>query len=308
MRIAFASLLAASTLIGCATGEPVEPDALTLAGVDEQLPPPGAPLALAAGQFSAGSSVTITISNADPGENVYLIRSSAMGAGPCPGALGGMCVDVVAPVIMGPFGANGAGVATLSPTLPAGLPVGTEVCLQAIGRRGPGGVNSVKSPVLCRVSNNGPVSLEGGANTGDTFSNITTMGGPNLSFALKYTPTANFVFGYAEIFTGLGAGPNAISIWSHDAANNQPLAPIENGAWTMAANEEWQGAKLSGRVIAQPGVPLWIVWEPINGSRATRDLGGTNVDYRGSFTGGAPWNGPFTNFEKFKLCGGGGCP
>jgi hypothetical protein len=276
--------------------------------LDEELPPPGQPLVLTVGQASAGAPLSITISNADPGESVRLVRSSAMGVGPCPPALGGLCLDVAAPTVMGPYTASGAGVAALSPTLPAALPMATNICLQAVAARGPGGVNSVKSPVVCRVSNNGPVTLEGGANTGDTFSSSTTMGGPNLSFAMKYTAPTQLVVGYVEVFTGLLAGANDITIWSHDAANNQPLAPQATTSWNMTANEEWQGGSLGQRFIMPQGSTWWIVWEPQNSARATRDTAGTPVDYRGSFTGGAPWSGPFSNTEKFKLCGGGGCP
>lgn len=304
-------VLLLSVLAAC--GTPADEAGLTLempaTEAVDQAAPPGAPLALTVGVLTAGATLNIQVSNADPGENVFIVRSTAgMGAGPCPGVLAGTCMDVVAPTVLpgAPFTANPSGNVNLAPTIPGGLPFGTEVCFQAVAPRG--GLDVVKSPVVCRVSNFGPVNLEGGANTGDTFNDAVSMGGPGLSYAMKYTAPVDMVVGYVEVFTGELVGPNTVTIWSHDAGLNQPLAPEATGSWTSTGQNEWQGASLGERFIMPSGSTWWIVWEPVNGAQSTRDLSGTSVEYRGSFTGGAPWNGPFSNFEKFKLCAPGGCP
>lgn len=292
----------------CAESIPVEDAELSFVAL-EAAPPPGSPLTLSAGQASAGAPFTINIGNADPGEGVYLVRTTGgMGAGPCPPSLGGTCIDIVTPTVMGPYTASGGGTVSLSPTLPPAMPYGTNLCIQAVARRGPGGVNTVKSPVVCRVTNNGPVVLEGGLNTGDTFSPITTMGGPNLSLGMKYTAPSQLVVGYIEVFTGLLHGANSVEIWTHDPAAYAPGTMVASATWNMAANEEWQGASLGQRFVMPQGSEWWIVWKPQDSSRASVETTGTNTDYRGTFTGGAPWNGPFSGPWKFKLCGGGGCP
>lgn len=237
------------------------------------------------------------------------MRSTAgMGHGPCYGAIGGQCLDVLSPNIMGPVTANASGVATLSATLPATVPAGTNVCLQAWAIRGPGGADTVRSPVTCRVSNNGPVDLVGGANTGLDFSDGTSMGGPNLYYAMRHDVGAPGVVGYVEVFTGERAGMNTVSIWSHDPVDNEPETMLASGSWMQTDSNEWQGASLGARVVMGQGETYWVVWQPQNGAQSTRQATGGGVSYRGSFDAGASWNGPFSQPEKYKLCGGGGCP
>ncbi|MCA9493357.1 MAG: PQQ-dependent sugar dehydrogenase, partial [Myxococcales bacterium] len=93
-----------------------------------------------------GETATYTISGADPGETVILGGSlQGTGVGPCPAQLGGLCVDLVPPLVnLGSAVADGSGVATVTGPVPA-LPVGTDVAVQAVARRGVGGASSVKS-------------------------------------------------------------------------------------------------------------------------------------------------------------------
>lgn len=93
-----------------------------------------------------GLPVTLTASNANPGETVYFLYSEGgVGCGPCPNKLGGMCLDLVQPIVVAAGRvANGSGEASLTTTVPFGFPA-AEVGLQVVIRRGPGGVDSVKS-------------------------------------------------------------------------------------------------------------------------------------------------------------------
>lgn len=298
-------------LVAC-TSVPVEDleQAITYEQATEQAAPPGVALSLDVSALNAGGIATMNVADADPGEQVFLLRSlNGMGNGPCPPALNGMCVDLTPGIaIMGPITASAAGTGTLSATLPGTVPFGTNVCLQAVAIRSAGAGGSVKSPVVCRVTNNGPVSLEGGLNTGDTFATGVSTGGPGLSIGHKFTAPTDIVAGYAEIFTGNQAGSNTISIWDHDPSTNEPGTLVASGSWDMTDQREWQGADLGQRVVMPQGSTWWIVWEPQNGAQASQDSVGGNGDYRGSFDGGATWNGPFSARVKFRLCGGGGCP
>ncbi len=315
MHRSFLLVVLAGTSLACSPqdlgAEPVEPEGLTWESSTDQLPPPGAALTLSVGQISAGLPVAIQIGNADPGESsIFLLRStSGMDNGPCPGIMGGACVDLAVPLSpSGPLTASASGTVSLSPSVPPVVPFGTNVCFQAVAIRGAAGVDTVKSETICRVTNNGPVSVEYSANNGPIYNDASSMGGPGLLFAIRHDAAVQGVVGYAEIFTGEEAGLNEIAIWSHDTTADQPLAPIASGTWMQTAANEWQGADLGARVPMIPGETYWVVWSPVQTAQSTFDLSGASVAYRGSFDGGGTWNGPFTANLKYRLCGGGGCP
>lgn len=154
-----APILFAVLATGCAdeAGWPVaaDPDGLTTAdelAAPAVRPPPGVPLVLDAGDVMPGQMVTITASSADPGETVRFLRgASGIGAGPCPAALGGLCLDVRNPTLMGSATANAQGIAEFSFQVPAGAPNGAGIWFQACAARGQGGANSVESQVEGRV-------------------------------------------------------------------------------------------------------------------------------------------------------------
>jgi hypothetical protein len=167
-------------------------------------------------------------------------------------------------------------------------------------------MDSVKSRAVCRVAANGSVQLWDGVNTGDTF-NDGVSAGAGLR-AMRLDVSTQLVAHYLEIFTGEVSGPATLAIWSHDSTNNQPDAPLASGSWTLAELNQWQGAALDQRLPMSPGETYWVVWEQVSGAQAPRGDAGVSVEYFGSMNGGATWNGPFNGFEKYKVCGGGGCP
>lgn len=150
-----------------------------------------------------------------------------------------------------------------------------------------------------------------------TYDNGTSMGGPGLLLAMKTTAPATYVATRIEVFTGEQQGSNTIALWSHDAVNNRPLAPLAAGTWSMSRTNTWQGANLATPFAVTQGQDLWVVWAPINGAQASVQGAGVTLTYRGSFDGGASWNGPFNGPWKFRIwCGplgqvesfGLGCP
>jgi hypothetical protein len=135
----------------------------------------------------------------------------------------------------------------------------------------------------------------------------TSMGGPNLLLGIRTVAPAAYAATRIEVFTGNASGQNSIAIWTDDAANNQPLAPLAQGTWMMARNRAWQGANLAQPVALAAGQAFWVVWGPINGAQASiQALSGPGAQvYRGSFDGGASWNGPWQGDQwKFRIyCG-----
>ena len=93
-----------------------------------------------------GQSVTLTVTNAAPGERVHFVYSTVgLGVGPCPPALGGLCLDILDPVVrLGDSLAGGNGTAAFVGNVPATAPLVT-VHTQAAIPRGFGGVDSLKT-------------------------------------------------------------------------------------------------------------------------------------------------------------------
>jgi len=70
----------------------------------------------------SGGTLELTASDAPPGETVhFVVGLNGTAGGPCPAFLGGACLDVESPIILGSAAANLAGVATLSGVVPESL-------------------------------------------------------------------------------------------------------------------------------------------------------------------------------------------
>lgn len=120
-----------------------------------------------------------------------------------------------------------------------------------------------------------------------------TMGGPNLLLGMRLVAQASNVISAAQVHTGLVAGPGTFAIWSHDAANDRPLANLSgDGSYTQTNVISWQGATLPTPIALTTNQVFWLVWGMPNGSRTPYStLAAGNVPYRGSFDGGASWSG-----------------
>ncbi|NOG55422.1 MAG: hypothetical protein HND57_14060 [Planctomycetes bacterium] len=93
-----------------------------------------------------GQETEFVTSGAEPGEEVYFIYSTAgLGEGPCPRQLGGLCLDLLKPVLLGTAVGDANGIARLAVTVPSRAPLGQMVHTQSVIRRGPSGADSVKS-------------------------------------------------------------------------------------------------------------------------------------------------------------------
>ncbi|MCA9489691.1 MAG: hypothetical protein KC621_07195 [Myxococcales bacterium] len=101
-------------------------------------------------QLLAGSPTNLAAAGAQPGETVWFLGSLSSGAGPCPALLGGQCLDLVQPQLLGSAVADASGGAVLNVGVPAGIS-GRTVYVQAAIRRGVNGVDSVVTPLASAV-------------------------------------------------------------------------------------------------------------------------------------------------------------
>lgn len=115
---------------------------------DAHPPPQGMQLTLS--PLIAGMPATMESTSAVPGTTVWFIRGSGPGAGPCPGVLQGACIDVLDPLIVGSAIADLDGRAVLTVNLPANVPEGATVELQAVAV---GTVSNTLPGVVTRCGN-----------------------------------------------------------------------------------------------------------------------------------------------------------
>ncbi|MCB9682086.1 MAG: putative metal-binding motif-containing protein [Alphaproteobacteria bacterium] len=113
------AILAVAALSAC-DGLPA--DGVAFDAVDQQLPTPNTmTLSISPDTAGPGDTLSILISNATPGQRVYLgVTSRGTGSGPCPSNLGGACLDIRTPAqIVFSANPNAAGVITRQVPLPS---------------------------------------------------------------------------------------------------------------------------------------------------------------------------------------------
>lgn len=134
MRTILALLVAGCTPMG----EPVDATRGTLPGAAPELAPPPTET-LEHSQLAAGGTGWAWVDGLTEGDQVTFAASATAGPGPCPPALLGLCLDIVAPTVIGTAFADYTGHAIVSVPVPAGTPPMTTVYLQAaiLGAAGP---------------------------------------------------------------------------------------------------------------------------------------------------------------------------
>jgi hypothetical protein len=104
---------------------------------------PEAELDLLISALVPGSPATFTARGANPGDVVRFARGNAEGHGPCPAFAVDRCFHLLAPTPMSTAVANAQGVAQLTVNLPASVPLGLEVGVQAVVTTGGGAWSEV---------------------------------------------------------------------------------------------------------------------------------------------------------------------
>lgn len=96
-----------------------------------------------------GHATEMWVIGAHHGEVVSFLHSLAgEGEGPCSPQLGGLCIDLLEPAVLGEATANDSGIAILKHTTPADVALGQRISVQAVLQRGADGTESVKTNVI----------------------------------------------------------------------------------------------------------------------------------------------------------------
>jgi cysteine-rich repeat protein len=130
----FAVLL---SLVSCVTDTPA-PEAFfegETEGLPSEFPPARTdmlppPLSLTADPIIPGQNFFLIANGANPGDTVYFVRSPTLGS-LCAPVLGGNCLGITQPVVMGSAVAGAAGLAVFSVQVPVSAPIGFTMHFQA---------------------------------------------------------------------------------------------------------------------------------------------------------------------------------
>lgn len=146
-----------------------------------QMPPPARPLLMDSSDLYSGQQNRLFAQGAQPGERVFFGGSLAgEGAGPCPSTLGGNCLGILRPFLIGSAVTNANGLAELIVDIPPSVPF-DGICLQAA-------VLDLASPALSNVHctpienpvGEGPANFTNGTGvvSSQRFRNVVTVGDP----------------------------------------------------------------------------------------------------------------------------------
>jgi len=114
----------------------------------QPLPPPLAEVMdLESTLWSAGDVATLTATGAIPGAKVFFVSGTGLGA-TCPAKLGGDCLDITGPSLVGSAFADGTGTAALDIVVDGSLSSGDERHLQALVVAGAPYASNVSSVVV----------------------------------------------------------------------------------------------------------------------------------------------------------------
>lgn len=249
----------------------------TVDGVEA--PPPTQSLTLSATPYVPGQRVTWTVDGLLPGEQVTLLRGidTTFDAGGCPGVLGGLCLDVVPPLaVVDRAMADASGVARITRRLPAGLPVGDGIGVQAIARRGPGGADSTKSqPVYARFENamtltspNATPSVDPACDLDLPVAFACSGGNPEL----RWTDVPRAAVSLLFLADDLATGAPTYALWNVPAtASGVPAGVSGTGGWLFpfgiaedsSTGGPWVGPCPSGsatrwRLVALDALPRTV--------------------------------------------------
>jgi hypothetical protein len=99
--------------------------------------------------LAPGREAQFRVTGANPDEVVsFLFSNAGEGYGPCAPKLGGLCVDIVNPLVFGQATADAEGTAVLMHKIPDNAPAGAIISIQAVIQRGPEGAYSIKTNAI----------------------------------------------------------------------------------------------------------------------------------------------------------------
>lgn len=148
-------------------------------------------------------------------------------------------------------------------------------------------------------------------NDGGGFGQIKMMV-PELTAAVRFKASKSFTCVAIQVFTGKAGGTNKVSLFSHNAGLDQPLANLGTGVFTASTQDSWQGELLDSAVALTAGSVYWMVWTTQDGAQASVDvpMATPGQPYRLSSDGGSSWSAlvkDVSHHWKLRLFGEDGC-
>lgn len=205
------SMILFPLLAACAGEIDATPEAATpeVQTADEgwlMAPPTPGSLGFGATTPVPGERMLFRASGAQAGDTVYFGLGFAKGNGPCPAELGGMCLGIKRPQLLGTATANANGVAELEVDVPDSVAAGDRVFFQA-GSSGSGGDTS---PVIRKFAAD-PIELQGAWD--DNFGGAHDIDSRRW---LNYSDTVVVTFDNVEEYAIAFNGPDAFvpNSWS----------------------------------------------------------------------------------------------
>lgn len=247
-------------LLSCATDDP-----------GGMLPPPGDP-DLYVPPLVPGETATLEASGLFVGEKAYFLLSTrGLGNGPCHPS-GAPCVDLRAPLtVLGVGFADAQGVARLNVPVPATVPLGTPVALQALTVANDGATSSTVSPPVatsvedacatlqcapgaCLLSGGLPTCLcpPGFVSTGDTCEPEPTCGDGTVDPGEECDGTSNCDANCAFIPGSIAYGP---TVFETEDTAYVSLTTLGDGN-VVAAYSSTPGDTLYVALLDPTGAPL----------------------------------------------------
>lgn len=96
------------------------------------VPPPGTLDLTLLGDLDTGATITFDVGGAPPGATVFLAGAYTVGVTGCPTSVGGVCIDLTNPKLLGQGTANASGDVFIDVILPHEIPDGTSLNFQAV--------------------------------------------------------------------------------------------------------------------------------------------------------------------------------
>jgi len=182
-----------------------------------------------------GDTITMTATGATSGETVYFaVSTRGMSGGPCPAELGGECLDIQNPILLGSAIADFSGAAELVLTLPDTLDTAPTVWVQVAEGGAAPAVSDVWETALGGVSSaQATTQVLGGAgyNLGSDISGVGDLDGDGDDEYMIGADGYSGDAGAAYVFNG-----RTIPLSSIDATTSYRLRMVGEEAWDIAGS------------------------------------------------------------------------
>lgn len=245
---------------------------------DAPPPTPFAWMGLGVSALDVGEQVVLEARDAAAGETVTFLRGASVGSGPCPAQIGGNCLQITSPLVIGRAVADPTGLARLTFRLPA-VPAGQSVAFQAaVASAQP----RLSEPQLRTTRPNGASGVY------DVGANFPLPGPAMIQVSAIFTDTVDLtepvavdgfsclgdaVSGFFKggLYTDIAGRPDTLVAHSgsHTVSPGVNTAPNLDAPVVLQPGRYWLATAFDGRVYTfenteQLDNPEWVTLQPFN--------------------------------------------